>query len=86
MILLLHLFSYRRLVEGAQKGGADPATLAELARGSLRGKIPILRKALEGRFTAHHALLVSQMLGHIDYLEEAISELSRALDGHLQPF
>lgn len=26
------------------------------------------------------------MLGHIDYLEEAISELSRALEGHLQPF
>jgi hypothetical protein len=40
----------------------DPAVLADLARGRLRAKLPALREALEGRFGAHHGLLVSEML------------------------
>src|SRR5262249_18268632 len=60
--------------------------LAELARGSLRKKIPLLRAALEGRFTAHPAVMVSHRLGHIEYLEEAIATLSRELETRLEPF
>ena len=48
--------------------------LAELAKGALRKKIPALREALEGRFTGHHALLVSQMLAQIDFLDETIAD------------
>jgi hypothetical protein len=36
--------------------------LAELARGRLRAKLPALQRALEGRFSAHHALLCSHIL------------------------
>lgn len=60
--------------------------MAELARGSLRKKIPLLKAALEGHFTAHHAVMVSHMLGHIEYLEEAIATLSRELETRLEPF
>ena len=57
-------------------GTTDPAILAELARGRLRTKLPALRAALAGRFRGHHAFLVSQMLGHLDYLDEALQTLT----------
>jgi transposase len=47
-------------------GEADPDALAERAKGKLRAKLPALRLALEGRFSAHHALLVSHLLSHVD--------------------
>src|SRR5437660_7801269 len=37
-------------------GQSDPEALAELARGKLRAKLPVLRRALQGRFSTHHAL------------------------------
>jgi len=47
-------------------GESDPEALAELAKGKLRAKLPALRLALAGRFSAHHALLVSHLLSHIE--------------------
>jgi hypothetical protein len=54
----------------------DPNVLAELAHGQLRKKIPALREALVGRFDPEHALIVGQILAHIDFLDEAIDRLS----------
>ena len=78
--------SGRAMLEALVEGKQDATAMAELARGSLRGKMPLLRKALEGHFTAHHRVMISQMLGHIDYLEEAITTLSREVDERLKPF
>ena len=78
--------SGRAMIDAMVEGSRDPQALAELARGKLRGKIPLLQRALEGRFTSHHALMVSQMLGHIDFLEESIGDLSRELETHLGRF
>jgi transposase len=60
--------------------------LAELARGRLRAKLPALQRALEGRFSAHHALLCSHILAHLDYLDEAIESLSEEIDRRTRPF
>ncbi|MDA8038665.1 MAG: hypothetical protein M0Z69_05795 [Actinomycetota bacterium] len=60
--------------------------LAELAGGRLRAKIPELRRALEGRFSAHHALLVGQILAKLDFLDEAIATLPRETDRVIAPF
>src|SRR5437763_15582264 len=68
------------------EGRNDPEALAELARGKLRRKLPELRRALTGRFSSHHALLVSQLLSHIDYLDEAIDALSAEIEERLRPF
>jgi transposase len=57
-------------------GTHDPAVLAELAKGRLRAKLPALREASEGRFRAQHALLLGELLAHLDYLDEAIERLS----------
>jgi len=44
-----------------------------LARGRLRNKLPALRQALAGHFRQHHAFLLAQILAHLDYLDEAVS-------------
>jgi transposase len=45
-----------------------------------------LRQALAGRFRSHHAFLVSQVLAHLDYLDEVIETLSTHLDEVIAPF
>jgi transposase len=78
--------SGRAMLEALAQGTTNPAVLAELARGRLRAKLPTLREALAGRFRPHHAFLVSQLLAHIDYLEESITTVSEEVDRVLAPF
>src|SRR5262245_8662341 len=47
---------------------------------------PALRQALAGRFRPHHAFLVSQVLAHLDYLDEAIETASARIDEAIAPF
>ena len=78
--------SGRAMLEALVHGTTDPEVLAELARGKLRAKLPALRQALAGRFRAHHAFLVSQLLAHLDYLDEAIQTLSGRIEEAIAPF
>ncbi len=68
------------------EGNNDPVALADLAKGKLRAKLPALRQALEGRFRQHHARLVSHLLAHIEYLDEAIGSLSEEIEQGMRPF
>ena len=78
--------SGRAMLDALVAGTTDPEVLADLARGQLRKKLPALREALEGRFSAKHALIVGQILAHIDFLDEAIDRLSEAIEEQLGPF
>ena len=78
--------SGRAMLTALVAGTTDPTVLAALARGRLRAKLPALRQALTGRFQGHHAFLVTQLLAHLDYLDEAIATLSAEIEGHLAPF
>ena len=78
--------SGRAMLTALVIGTTDPAVLADLARGALRKKLPALRQALTGRFREHHAFLVTQLLAHLDYLDETIATLSAEIAGHLSPF
>ena len=78
--------SGRAMLDALVHGTTDPEVLAELARGRLRAKLPALQQALTGRFDRHHRVLVSQMLAHLDYLEEAVATLSREIEATLRPF
>jgi transposase len=78
--------SGRAMLAELCEGNNDPEALAELAKGKLRAKLPSLRQALEGRFSNHHALLVSHLLAHIDYLDETIGSLSAEIEERLLPF
>jgi transposase len=78
--------SGRAMLDALVAGTTDPAVLAELAQGKLRQKLPALREALHGRFDAQHALLVGQILAHLDFLDEAIEHLSVAIEEQTAPF
>jgi transposase len=78
--------SGRQMLEALLSGTRDPEVLAELARGRLRAKLPALRQALVGNLRPHHALIVSQILAHLDYLDEAIATLSEEVERRLAPF
>ncbi len=78
--------SGRDMLDALVQGTTDPNVLADLARGQLRKKIPALREALVGRFHDEHALIVGQILAHIDFLDEAIDRLSCEIEEQIAPF
>jgi transposase len=77
--------SGRAMLDALVAGTTDPEVLAELARGRLRAKLPALREALEGRFQAHHALVIGAILAHLDFLDEQIERLNDAIEAELGP-
>jgi transposase len=78
--------SGRAMLDALCQGTTDPEVLADLAKGKLRKKIPALKQALEGRFQPLHALLISSILAHLDFLDEQIERLSDAIEEQLRPF
>jgi transposase len=78
--------SGRAMLEALVGGQADPEVLAELARGRLRAKLPALREALNGHFSAHHRRLAGHILDHLDYLERMIETLSEEITELIAPF
>jgi transposase len=78
--------SGRQMLEALIRGTRNPEVLAELARGRLRAKLPALRQALVGNFKPHHALIVSHILAHLDYLDETIATLTEEVEQRLAPF
>jgi transposase len=78
--------SGRAMLDALVGGTTDAAVLADLAKGKMRKKIPALREALEGRFDTEHSLIVSHILAHIDFLDEAIDRLSAEIEERIRPF
>lgn len=78
--------SGRSMLDALVQGTRDKEILAELSRGKLRSKLNQLQKALEGRFREHHAFLVRQILGHLDFLDRTIEELGQKIGEKLFPF
>ncbi len=78
--------SGRQMLGALLSGTRDPEVLAQLARGKLRAKLPALQRALAGDFQPHHALIVSQILAHLDYLDEMIATLTEEVERRLAPF
>ena len=78
--------SGRAMLAALVAGERDPKTLAELAKGKLRKKLPQLRQALTGRFGDHHGLLVGLSLAHLEHLERAVARLNQRVDEVIAPF
>jgi transposase len=78
--------SARAMLEAMLSGVSDPETLAQLAKGKMRAKIPQLQEALQSRFKVeHHGVLVAQLLAHIDTLDQSIGLLSERIEAMLTP-
>jgi transposase len=77
--------SGRAMLRALVEGTTDPVVLAELARGRLREKLPVLRRALQGQFRSPHAFLIEQIFAKIDFLDETLERLMAEID-RLGPF
>ena len=71
--------SGRAMLEALVDGQAEPAQLAELAKGRLRTKRSELEQALTGFFRPHHRFLLEQLLTHLDFLADQLDTLSQAI-------
>ena len=78
--------SGRRMLAAMIEGVSDAEALAELARGTLRHKLPQLQQALRGQIDPHHQVLLGQIFEHINYLEHSIQRLQAEIEQRLCPF
>ena len=78
--------SGRQMLAALLAGERDPAALAQLARASMRRKIPLLEEAFVGRFTDHHAFLLRTMLARIDETSADIAAVETRIEELVAPF
>ena len=78
--------SGREMLEALIEGSMDAAAMAQLARKRMRQKLPELEKALSGTVGPHQRFLFAQQLKHIDFLNEAIDQVSLEIEERLRPF
>ena len=78
--------SGRDMLEALIAGQRDPHVLAELARGSMRGKKSVLREALTGHFRDHHGYLLRMMCDRVDALTVQVEALTGRIDEAIAPF
>jgi transposase len=77
--------SGQQILTALVAGTSDPHTLAELAQGRLRKKIPQLEQALVGQVQAHQRFLIRRHLQRIEELDTAVDELSAEIAERLHP-
>lgn len=78
--------SGRDMMAALIAGNRDPKALAQMARSSMRRKIPALEEAFTGRFTDHHGFLLAKMLARIDAIDADIAELDARIGEMIAPF
>lgn len=78
--------SAEAMVEALIAGERDPARLAELAKGRMRSKIPMLAEALASRFADHHAAAARRIIDHIRFLDETMAALDERIRMRMAPY
>lgn len=78
--------SGREMLRAIIQGKTDPAELAELARGRLRGKIPLLQQAARGSLNEHHRFLIEQWMAMWDELAARIAQFEERIEKEIRPF
>jgi transposase len=78
--------SGRDMLEALIAGQRDPYLLADLARGSMRGKKSVLQEALTGHFRDHHGYLLRMMCDRVDALTAQIEALTGRIEEVIAPF
>ena len=68
--------SGRAIMAALVAGTTTPTTLADLAQGRMRAKLPQLEQALTGRMAHHQRFLLAQQLAHVEFLETTIERVS----------
>jgi transposase len=83
----IHGVPGRDMLDGLAAGQRDPKALAQLARGTMRGKIRRLEEALEcSFFTDQHAAVLSMMLTTIDHYTTQTGQLTAKIEALAEPY
>jgi transposase len=83
----IHGVCGRAMLEAIAAGERNPTTLAQLARGTMRGKIRQLEEALDCAFvTGEHAAVLAMMLAAIGYYTARIQELTAKIEVLCEPY
>ena len=82
----LKTVSARAMLTAMIEGETNPLTLADLAKGRMRRKIPDLAQALTGTFDTHHAQLAKSMLRRLELIELALAELNAVIMEACRPW
>ena len=78
--------SGRAMLAALVAGERDPKVLAQLARQRLRAKLSLLEEAFYGRFSDHHAFLLTTMLDRVDQTSAAIATVEAKIEQQIVPF
>ena len=76
--------SGRDMLQSIIQGEEDPKKIAELARRSLRKKIPQLELALEGRVRPHHRVVLKELMANVESLDRSIANLNAAIESAME--
>ena len=83
----IHGVSGRDMLDAIAAGQRAPRALAQLARGSMRGKIGRLEQALDcSFFTSQHAAVLAMMLEVIDHYSAQIEALTARIEVLAEPY
>jgi transposase len=83
----IHGVSGRAMLEAIIVGQRNPQVLAQLARGTMRGKIARLEEALDCSFLSQdHVCILKMMLAAIDGVTAQISELTARIEILTEPY
>ena len=63
------------MVAALAAGERDPRAIADLAKGSLRGKRDALAEALDGMFDSHHGVIAQALLDQVAFLDQRITQM-----------
>lgn len=75
--------SGRAILAQLLAGEEDATKLAELSRGRLRSKLPVMQLALEGRMTEHHRWMLQVLQEQLEFLEAQITKLETKIQEQL---
>jgi len=83
----IHGVSGRAMLEAIIAGERNPRVLAQLARGTMRGKIRRLEEALDcSFFTGEHVAILAMMLAAIDSFTTQIGQLTARIETLAEPW
>lgn len=78
--------SGRQMLRAMIQGQTDPAELAHMAHGKMRGKIPRLQEAARGSLNQHHRFLLEQWTEVWDELAVRIGKFDQRIEEQMRPF
>ena len=69
-----------------EKDKLSKEEISQLAKGSLKKKVDLLEKALDGKITDHHRFLIKMHMENLDHLARQIEKIDEQIERKMIPF